>query len=101
MAEQLTDWAALCRELVAAVSRATEAMSQVLSTPHISKVEGERIAEALAILSELIRDFFNIAPSPDTLDYHTEMTTDGQRIREKMTEQIDLIDAIIEKAEAI
>ncbi len=93
-----TEWGALYGELVDAVTHA----AQATTNPRISKEDAERIANSLDVLSNLVSEFASITrEQAGTLKFHEQMEENIKLFREKMKRQTDLIDGIIEKAEAL
>lgn len=94
-------WRVLYHELVDAVIRAVGAVKKGQIISHINKADGILISKALQLLGKLVYEFYSIAPDPNPSDYDKQITTEADVIRQKMKEQIELIEGIIERAEAL
>ena len=95
-------WRALYHDLVDAVIYALGAVKKVRVTRHISKEDGMKIAGALMILSGLLNEFYSIAPTEFTAnEYDKPLTPEGELLQQRMTAQINLIEGIIERADAL
>ncbi len=90
---RLADWYALYAELEWAMNHAVEA----LVNPGL-QAHAEQIADAIEVLAELLKEIVRI--SRRTSDFE-QRTADIERIRAKMKAQTALIDAIVEKVEAL
>ena len=86
-------WQDLYKTLVCAVSHATEALSSAVNNPNLD-ADMERLALAFEVLANFVRDF-------PALSRRKFDPANANRIRAKIQEQIQLIDAIIEKGEAL